>query len=42
MIPSFRNFKFLAGNGITGGDINSVAQHLTKELSMPLYAIRTL
>jgi hypothetical protein len=42
VIPSFRNLKFLAGNVITGGDINSVAQHLTKELSTPLYAIGTL
>jgi hypothetical protein len=40
--PSVRNFKFLAGNVITDGDINSVAQHLTKELSMALYALGTL
>jgi hypothetical protein len=37
-----RNLKFLAGNVITDGDIISVAQHLTKELSMALYALGTL
>jgi hypothetical protein len=37
-----RNLKFLAGNVITDGDINSVAQHLTKELSMALYTLETL
>jgi hypothetical protein len=42
VIPSFRNLKFLAGNVITGGDINSVAQHLTKELSTALYAVSNL
>jgi hypothetical protein len=42
VIPSFRNLKFLAGNVITGGDINSVAQHLRMDPSMPLYAIPTL
>jgi hypothetical protein len=42
VIPFFRNFKFLAGNVSTGGDINSVAQRFTKELSMPLYAVTTL
>ena len=40
--PSVRNLKFLAGNVITDGDINSVAQHLTKKLSMALYALGTL
>jgi hypothetical protein len=40
--PSVRNLKFLAGNVITDGDINSVAQHLTKELSMALYTLETL
>jgi len=30
--PSMRNLKFLVGNAVTDGDINSVAQHLAKEL----------
>jgi hypothetical protein len=37
-----RNLKFLTGNVLTDGDINTVAQHLREELSMPLYALRTL
>jgi hypothetical protein len=40
--PSERNLKFLAGNVITEGDIHSVAQHLTKELSMALYGLGPL
>jgi hypothetical protein len=37
-----RNLKFLPGNVITDGDINSVAQHLTKQLSMALYTLGAL
>ena len=37
-----RNLKFLASNVITEGDIDSVAQHLRKEVSMVLYALETL
>jgi hypothetical protein len=37
-----KNLKFLAGDVITDGDINSGAQHLTKELSVTLYALGTL
>ena len=40
--PSVRNLKFLSGNAITDGDINSATQQLTKELSMAFYALRTL
>jgi hypothetical protein len=35
-------FEATAGNVIPDGDINSVAQHLTKELPMGLYAPETL
>jgi hypothetical protein len=40
--PSEGNLKFLAGNVITEGDIHSVAQHLTKELSMALSGLGPL
>jgi hypothetical protein len=37
-----RNLKFLTGNFATDGDTNTVAQHLSKGLSMALYGLRTL